>query len=213
MGIVMSVVSIEPATFLKLFPRLGAGEASIYLLPFDAACTEFEINTPARLAAFCAQLSIESADLTRWMENLNYSAGRLVAVWPMRFNSGNVALYAGQPVKIANYVYANRMGNGDEESGDGWKFRGRGPIQLTGRANYRYAGDGLGLPLEADPDVVAQPEVGLRVAAWYWQDKGLNALADAGNFKEITRRINGGEIGYPARLKRYNENKRIFGIT
>lgn len=213
MGYVMTVVSIEPAKFLAMFPRLSAGDAANYLVPFNAACSQFEINTPLRLAAFTAQLSHESADLTRWVENLNYSASRLMTIWPTRFNSSNAGNYAGNPVKIANSVYADRMGNGPEASGDGWKFRGRGPIQLTGRANYRQAGLALDLDLEENPDMVSTPEVGLRVAAWFWADRGCNQMADDEDFRGITRRINGGLTGYDTRLKRYKANKALLGVA
>ena len=209
----MTVVALEPAKFLAMFSRLSPGDAANYLVPFDAACTEFEINTSLRLAAFAAQLAHESGDLTQWLENLNYSSSRLLTVWPTRFNSQVASEYAGNPVKIANRVYANRMGNGDESSGDGWRYRGRGPIQLTGRANYKAAGDALNLDLEDNPDQVATPEVGLRVAAWYWKDRGCNDLADARNFREITRRINGGMNGYPGRLKKYKANMSLLGIA
>lgn len=213
MGYVMTVVALEPAKFLAMFSRLSAGDAANYLVPFDAACTEFEINTPLRLAAFSAQLAYESGDLTQWIENLNYSSSRLLAVWPSRFNGQSASECAGNPVKIANKVYSNRMGNGDENSGDGWRYRGRGPIQLTGRANYQQAGTALGLDMEDNPDQVATPEVGLRVAAWFWADRGCNDLADARNFREITRRINGGMNGYTGRLKKYRANQSVLGIA
>ena len=112
----------------------------------NTAMEKFEITTPSRMAAFLAQLAHESGQLTRLTENLNYSAKRLTQVWPNRFQTlEKAAPYEKKPEKLANYIYAKRLGNGDEASGDGWSYRGRGPIQLTGRGNYRAAGQGLSL--------------------------------------------------------------------
>lgn len=156
----------------------------------------WHISTPQRQAMFLAQCAHESAGFTRFEENLNYSAEALQRTWPSRFPSfAAAAEVARQPERIANRVYADRLGNGNEASGDGWRFRGRGAIQITGRSNYRRAGLSLGFPLEANPTEAALPGQGARVACWYWFFHGLNDLADDGDFEGITRRINGGLTG------------------
>ena len=156
----------------------------------------WHISTPQRQAMFLAQCAHESAGFTRFEENLNYSAEALQRTWPSRFPSfAAAAEVARQPERIANRVYADRLGNGNEASGDGWRFRGRGAIQITGRSNYRRAGLSLGFPLEANPAEAALPAQGARVACWYWFFHGLNDLADDGDFEGITRRINGDLIG------------------
>jgi len=167
--------------------------AGQFELPLDAAMTAFTINTPKRAAAFLAQAAHESIGFTRLQENLSYSTPeRLVEVFKNRFNGlADAAQYLRQPEKLANRVYANRLGNGDTASGDGWKYRGRGLFQLTGRANYMAAGDGLGTDYKANPDLVAEPPDAAFTAAWYWAVGNLNAMADVGQIDVITRRING----------------------
>ena len=156
----------------------------------------WHIDTPQRHAMFLAQCAHESAGFTRFEENLNYSAEALMRTWPSRFPTfAAAAEVARRPEAISNRVYANRLGNGNEASGDGWKYRGRGAIQITGRSNYRRAGLSLGFPLEANPAEAALPTQGARVACWYWFFHGLNDLADDGDFEGITRRINGGTNG------------------
>ena len=167
--------------------------AKQFELPLDAAMTAFAINTPKRAAAFLAQAAHESNEFTRLQENLSYSTPeRLMEVFKGRFTGlADAAQYLRQPEKLANRVYANRLGNGDTSSGDGWRFRGRGLFQLTGRANYMAAGDGLGTDYKANPDSVAEPPDAAFTAAWYWAVGNLNAMADVGQIDVITRRING----------------------
>jgi putative chitinase len=167
------------------------------------ALEEVAITTPLRVAAFIAQAAHESAGYTRTVENLNYSAAGLLATWPTRFTQKTAQAYARRPERIANYVYANRHGNGDEASGDGWKYRGRGDIQITFRDNYRACGEALGVDLVAAPELLQLPEYAPRSAAWFWSTRDLNRLADRGLFKDITRRINGGLTGYADRLLYY----------
>lgn len=168
-----------------------------------AACPRFGITSVERLAAFLAQCAHESAEFARLVESLNYSATRLVVVWPKRFPTLEAAQpYDHQPEKIANRVYANRLGNGDESSGDGWRFRGRGLVQLTGRINYRESGAALHLPLELEPDQVAMPAAAALTAGQFWSSRGLNTLADLNTvegFDTISRRINGGNTGLASR--------------
>ena len=167
--------------------------AGQFELPLDAAMTAFSINTPKRAAAFLAQAAHESLGFTRLQEDLSYSTPeRLMTVFKGRFDGlADAAQYLRQPEKLANRVYANRLGNGDTSSGDGWRFRGRGLFQLTGRANYMAAGDGLGTDYKTNPDLVAEPPDAAFTAAWYWAVGNLNAMADVGQIDVITRRING----------------------
>jgi putative chitinase len=138
-------------------------------------------------------------------ENLNYSAERLVAVWPSRFPTKAAAEpYARQPDKLANKVYANRLGNGNEASGDGWRYRGRGPIQLTGKANYEKCGAGIGEDLVRFPCLLLTPSVGLASAGWFWHTRGCNRLADEDDHRAITRIINGGQLGLDDRIMLVN---------
>jgi len=179
------------------------------------------LDQPLRLAAFLAQVGHESGHLNRMEENLNYGAEGLQRTWPKRFpDQATAQAYAGKPQDIANRVYGGRLGNGPEASGDGWKYRGRGLIQLTGRANYLQAGQALGLGLVDNPDVLAQDRLlAARAAIWFWNSRGLSALADAHegddeteDFKEITHRINGAETGYPERLVLWGRAKAALGV-
>lgn len=170
----------------------------------------FDVSTPHRVAAFLAQIAHESDEFRRLVENLNYTAKRLMQVWPKRFTSlAKARRYERQPKKLANYVYANRLGNGDEASGDGWRFRGRGLLQITGRGNYRATAQALALPLEDSPELLEQPGVAALSAAQFWKSRGLNELADDRNtdnddedFVTISVIINGGRTGLESR-KRY----------
>lgn len=162
--------------------------------PLADVMAQYAVTTPLRQAAFLAQTAHESRRYQRLVENLRYrDPERLMQVFgPTRFPRYETALgYVDQPEKLANYVYADRLGNGPESSGDGWAFRGRGLIQLTGRDAYTDFGIDIGEPIVAHPDLVAQPAYACLSAGWYWQRNGLNALADAGQIDRITRRING----------------------
>ena len=197
----------------QIMPNLPDDKRTTYLPPLQSAMTEFAVNTPHREAAFLAQIAHESNELTIFLENLNYGAKGLMATWPKRFpDLGKAQQFERNPEKIANHVYANRIGNGDEASGDGWRFRGRGPIQITGRENYGKYGLRLSLDLVREPDKVATPVVGFRVAGLYWKENGLNELADALMFETITRRINGGLKGLEERLKYYTRAKAALGV-
>ncbi|MEL7539280.1 MAG: SH3 domain-containing protein [Pseudomonadota bacterium] len=170
-------------------------------------------ENPRRFSHFMAQLAHESAHFTAMEENLNYSTQGLMKIFRSKFrDEAEAASYARQPEKIANRVYANRIGNGDEASGDGWRYRGRGFIQLTGRANYRSIGGRLGLDLENDPDVVAaNPVIALQVAANYWDSRNLNEVADTDDIFEVTRLINGGHNGIDDRKHLLRVAKSIWG--
>jgi putative chitinase len=186
-----------------------------------ATCVEFKIDTPQRVAAFLAQTSHESGGYTMLSENLNYRAATLAACWPNRFavlgpdkkpikENGKLVptavanSIAGKPELIANLVYSSRMGNGPAESGEGWKFRGRGLKQLTGKDNYARCGHDLGIDLVANPDLLLEPLYAARSAGWFWQANSLSTFADAGDIKGMTKKINGGYIGLEARQALYD---------
>jgi putative chitinase len=199
---------IVPVAGLKLDKLKGhIPDAVIQMIPDTAA--KFQINTPLRLAHFLAQCGHESGGFRATQENLNYSAKGLNGIFKKYFpTEASAAAYARQPQKIANKVYANRMSNGDEASGDGFKFRGRGYIQLTGRANYTAFGKAIGEDVTGNPDVVSG-KYALLSAAWFWSNNGLNKLADGGStdavVTTITKRVNGGTIGLADRIKHFKE--------
>ena len=180
------------------------GTANIWLESLKATCDKYEINTPERVAGFLSQVGHESGGFKFVEENLNYSAPALRTVFGKYFTDDSQAnAYARQPEKIANKVYANRMGNGDEASGDGWKYRGRGLIQLTGKDNYTACGNALKIDFVASPDSVATSGCAALSAGWYWDTRHLNALADAKDIVGMTKRINGGTNGLDDRQMRY----------
>jgi putative chitinase len=201
-------------TINQLYNIMPSGGSKIdkYVDPLNAAMLEFDINTPARQAAFIAQIAHESGQFSHIQENLNYSASGLLKTFGKYFNAKTAQQYARAPQSIANRVYANRMGNGDFASGDGWKYRGRGLIQLTGRANYYACGKGLGIDLLSNPDALLDPAIACRSAAWFWKTNGLNELADAGKFETITRRINGGTKGLEERKFFYERAKKYLKV-
>lgn len=199
---------IVPIGGLKLDKLKGhIPDAVISMIPDTAA--KFDINTPLRLAHFLAQCGHESGGFRATQENLNYSAKGLNGIFKKYFpTEAAAAAYARNPQKIANKVYANRMDNGSEASGDGYKFRGRGYIQLTGRANYTLFGKAIGEDIANNPDVVSG-KYALLSAAWFWSKNGLNKLADGGAtdsvVTSITKRVNGGTIGLADRIKHFKE--------
>lgn len=167
----------------NVMPHLSPLKAAVYAPALVKAMAEAEINTPLRIAAFIAQLAHESGELRYWEELADGKA------------------------------YEGRKDLGNTQPGDGPRYKGRGPIQLTGRANYRAAGLALGLPLEDQPELAADIAVGFRVAGWFWKTRGLNALADAGDFVGITKKINGGTNGIQQRTDFYNRAQEALGIA
>jgi putative chitinase len=166
----------------------------------------YSIDNTVRQSAFIGQCMHESANFKVLQENLNYSANGLKSVWGSRFPTDEIAnKYARNPDMIANKVYANRMSNGDEESGDGWKYRGRGLIQCTGKDLYKTLSDALNIDLINDPDLLTEMPYASMSAGWFWNKKGLNALADAKDYKEMTKRINGGFNGLDDRIVKINK--------
>lgn len=174
---------------------------------------KFGVNTPTRLAHFLAQTGHESGGFRVTTENLNYSAKGLCGIFKKYFTAESAAEYQRKPEKIANIVYANRMGNGNQASGEGYKFRGRGYIQLTGKTNYLAFDKTVEDNIEANPDLVAT-KYPLLSAAWFWSKNGLNTIADQGATEEvvtkITKRVNGGTIGLPDRIKHFNEYYKLL---
>jgi len=178
---------------------------------FDQLFPDYNINTPQRIAAFVAQCAHESANFTILQENLNYRAATLSKVWPRLFPPDVAAQYAGQPEKIANRAYANRMGNGDEASGDGYKYCGRGLIQLTGHDNYQSFADSLQMSIDDVPAYLATFEGAAQSACWFWETNNLNDVADRGDILTLTKKINGGTLGLEDRTKHYNHNLQVLG--
>jgi putative chitinase len=204
-------------------------DAAVFVEPFNIALDRFGISTRQQVAAFLAQTAHESARFTTLVENLNYSADGLANTWPSRY--GKRAPAGGyvwrtvngrrriepsalalslhrQPEKIANLTYANRNGNGPVETGDGWRFRGRGVIQTTGRANYERAGAALGINLLAEPDALESPLYAVLSAGVFWTDNKLNLIA--GDVVAVTRRINGGDNGLADRRNLTNDALRVL---
>lgn len=175
------------------------------------ACDRYSINNVVRQAAFLGQCMHESNNFKTLVENLNYSANGLMSIWGSRFPNLEIAnKYARHPDMIANKVYANRMGNGNEESGEGWAYRGRGIIQCTGKDLYKTLSDALNIDLIAHPDLLMEMPYAAMSAGWFWNKKGLNALADAKDYKEMTRRINGGYNGLDDRIAKINKAMEVL---
>lgn len=178
----MTHLGLDEATLAKACPECPRDRLPLYAAKMTAAWLEFEITDKLERAAFLAQLAHESGDLRWWEEHASGSA------------------------------YEGRKDLGNVELGDGVRYKGRGPFQLTGRANYRTAGEALGLDLEGTPALASAPDVGFRVAAWYWRNRKCDVPARDGNFERVTRLINGGTTGYAHRLVRYERAKRALGI-
>lgn len=201
----------------RIAPTCPATRAAEFHPLILAAWQEFAITTPAQQAAWLGQILVESMALTRTVENLNYRASRLMAVWPKRFPTMASALpFEHKPEKLAEHVYGGRFGNGPEGSGDGWKYRGRGLIQTTFADNYAACGAALGLPLLEQPELLEGFSAATRSAAWFWTAHRLNAIVDAGEnvgdavwtladsrnlaIQAITKVVNGGRVGLAERM-------------
>jgi putative chitinase len=174
---------------------------------------DYGIDTPQRVAHFVAQCAHESGGFKFIKENLNYSAQGLMGTFRKYFPTVESAKpYERKPEMIANKVYANRMGNGDEASGDGWRYCGRGLIQLTGKDNYTFFAGSLGIPVEEAADYLATFEGAAQSACFFWEQNNLNRFADANDVKGLTRAINGGQIGLEDRIKHTNHALHVMGI-
>ena len=180
--------------------------------PLNETFQRFEILTPRQQAAFIGQCGHECGNFRMLEENLNYRAETLMKLWPKRFPTLEFAKqFERNPKKIANSVYANRMGNRDEASGDGYRFRGRGCIQLTGSANYYHAGKALGVDFIMDPDLVATPQYAALTAGFFWHTQKLNPIAERGDNLALTKKINGGTIGLSDRILHTNQALALLG--
>jgi len=185
---------------------------------YEALCTilpDYGIDTPQRVASFLAQCAHESGGFKALKENLNYRPETLRKIFPKYFPTDELARqYASMPNKqeaIASRVYANRMGNGPEESGDGYRYCGRGLIQLTGKQNYQAFADSIETPVEELPEYLATFEGAIQSACWFWETNNLNQYADSGDILTMTKRINGGTIGLDDRIKHYQHALQVFG--
>ena len=176
---------------------------------------DYEINTPQRIAAFMAQCAHESGEFVFLSENLNYKPATLRKIFPKYFPDDGIAnQYCSRPNKaeaIANKVYANRMGNGDESSGDGYRYRGRGLIQVTGKQNYTWFAASLQITPEEAADYMGTFEGAAQSACWFWETNNLNQWADKGDIMTLTKRINGGTIGLEDRIKHYEHALHVLG--
>ena len=198
---------------LKINGNKNPEMCKYYIDALNKVLPTYQINTKLRLCHFLAQILHESGNLKYKSENLNYSAKALRSVFGKYFKTNEIANeYARKPEKIANKVYANRMGNGNEASGDGWKYRGRGLIQLTGKNNYTICGQSINLNLVNNPDLLINtPEASVKAACWFWDKNNLNSLADKDDIKTITKRINGGFNGIDDRTTLLKKAKSILG--
>lgn len=178
--------------------------------PLQMVFDKYDMSTTLRQAAFIGQCAHESGNFKTLEENLHYKAESLMKVWPSRFPSLEVAnQFANNPEKIANKVYAGRMGNNEE--GDGWAFHGRGLVQLTGRDSYTRCGESLGMDLISNPELLLQPKGAALSAGWFWSKHGLNELADAQDYETMTKRINGGTLGLDDRIVKINKALEVLG--
>ena len=204
---------ITEENFKTIIPDVSWSYASQYVNLFESVLPAYGIDTPLRKAHFLAQVAHESGGFKFVVENLNYSAKALYGVFRKYFSNMDLAnQYARQREKIANRVYANRMENGDEASGDGWKYRGRGLIQLTGKANYRLFSADTGMDFLGQPDTVATAKWALASACWFWKKNNINRYADADDIHMVTKKINGGNNGIESRQHFLDEFKTLYGI-
>ncbi len=196
--------------FARFAPRLAAGDAARWAALLSAQAQASGIDTPRRIAHWMAQMSVECAGFTRLVEDLDYSAQALTAIWPGRFGPALARTVERDPERIANLAYAGRFGNGDAASGDGWRFRGRGPLMRTFRDGYATAARDTGLDLLANPDLLETPDAGARDAAAFWTRRRINPLADADDLAAVTRAVNGGLTGLGQRREALNRARAIW---
>lgn len=183
-----------------------------FLDPLNETFERFNINTHRKQGAFVGQMSHECGNFTKFEEGLSYSAERLTKIWPKRFPTIESAQpYARNGKALANKVYANRMGNRDEASGDGFRFRGRGAVQLTGHSQYFHASKALGVDFVMEPDLVSTPKYAILTAGWFWDTHKCNEIAETGDWAKLTKTINGGLIGLDDRVKHINHALAVLG--
>lgn len=203
---------LDGAMLKAAVPGITNGNVALYLPALNDTLLRFDITSPLRIAHFLAQVGHESMSFSVVVENLNYSAKGLRKIFPKYFPTLELAnRYARKPQAIANRVYANRMGNGPEESGDGWRHRGKGLIQTTGANNYEMCGQALGHDFIADPDALAQLPWSVLSAGWFWHGRVINAAADDDNLVRATKLVNGGTNGLSDRRIRLSIAKKVLG--
>lgn len=201
---------MTPAQLLRIMPLAGK-QADLFAPYLAPAMTRYQIVGAPRQASFLSQIGVESGQLKHLSENLSYSAERMMQIWPGRFPTlASTNGYDRNPVALANKVYGNRMGNGPESSGDGWKYRGRGLIQLTGKNNYDRCGAAIGINLVDNPQSLESPALAVMSAAWFWYANGCNELADKGDQALVTKRVNGGHHGLAERLAMFNVAMKVL---
>lgn len=213
---------LTPESLIKMAPELNLAKAGIYTGVLNQAMERFGIDSPSRLAFFLGQVLVESDDLSQVREAMFYrTPERLMQVWPKRFPTKESAQpYVGNPQKLANFVYANRMGNGGPETNDGWNHRGAGWIQLTGKDNQEACGLELGVPLDGIGDYLATSQGAAQSACWFWWKHGINRLADFNNIDSVSDATNLGHLtekvgdaeGYAKRVIKTNLCKQILGV-
>ncbi|MBU1620242.1 MAG: LysM peptidoglycan-binding domain-containing protein [Gammaproteobacteria bacterium] len=205
---------VSPALLSALCPTLSSSDLHNFCTALDLDLPKAQITPPLCVAHFMAQTAHESAGFSQLRENLNYSASALTSLFAKYFVGVDVNEYARQPEKIANLVYANRMGNGDEQSGDGWAYRGRGIIQLTGKANYQAFSQDWGVDVVSQPDLVAtDPVLAVASGCWYWQKHNINAAAQKDDLTKVTKLINGGTNGIEDRAHLLGIAKQQMGLN
>ncbi len=208
-----SAALVSPALFSALCPALSSAAVTHFCQALALDLPKAQITPPLCVAHFMAQTAHESAGYSQLSENLNYSASALSSLFAKYFVGMDVNSYARQPEKIANRIYANRMGNGDEQSGDGWAYRGRGIIQLTGKANYQAFSQDWGVDVVSQPDLVAtDPVLAVASGCWYWQKRNINAAAQADDLTKVTQLINGGTNGIEDRAHLLGIAKQQMGL-
>lgn len=205
----MALVTFEELN--EFFEDTNEDILNAFVEPLNEVMAFYEINNPNRISMFLAQIGHESAGLKARKENLNYRAETLIKVFPKYFRDKNPNEYAKNPEKIANLVYANRMGNGPPESGDGYRYRGRGLIQLTGKSNYQAFAADMNMSLEEATEWLETEEGASWSAGWFWDSRELNKWADNGDILTVTKKINGGTIGLEDRKHHYEAALEIFG--
>jgi putative chitinase len=207
------IFAVLPAAIRTVAPKLSVADVQAWAAALAPAMQAVQINTPRRAALFLGNLAEETGGFQAFQENLHYTtAARLCAVWPSRFPSVAAATpYLNNPEKLANHVYAGRLGNGDEASGDGWRYRGQGPIQLTGKSTFAAWGTTMGKSADEAAAIILTPAGGAQSACWYWNTRNLNPLADAWNVPGVTQKINGGLTNEALRLQLSTEELKVFG--
>jgi putative chitinase len=201
---------MQLTTLEGIFPHSSATLLQNYIDGLSKVFDQYTITSNQRQACFLGQVGVESDYFTCVEENLHYSYAELIRVFPSHFDAATAQAYANQPEAIANRVYANRMGNGPETSGDGWNYRGRGLIQITGKDNYQAFADSLGMTLDQVTTYLSTPEGACMSAGWFWGSHNLNPLADNFEVTNITKAINGGTNGIAERIAISNQALRAL---